>query len=64
MTRQMPTDSTDPAAVASPMGSSEAGKSRDIQYTPGMRTTASAVMLWINDRPERPQAQKYPLKQK
>ena len=57
-------DSSEPAAVASPMGKSVSGKSFEVRYTPGMRTSAIAEMLWINDISERPQAQKYPLKQK
>ena len=61
---QIITDSSEPAAVASPIGKSVSGKSFEVRYTPGMRTSAIAEMLWMNDISDRPQAQKYPLKQK
>ena len=56
--RQMRTDKSDPAAVASPMGSRVEGNSFDIRYTPGIRTSVMAVMLWIKERMDLPQAQK------
>lgn len=60
----MMTDTREPAAVASPIGKSVAGKSLEVKYTPGTRTSATAMMLCMNDSPDFPQAQKYPLKLK
>ena len=60
----MMTDSSEPAAVASPMGSSVAGKYLLVRYAPGTRTSTTAAMLCANDSSERPMAHKYPLNQK
>ena len=56
--RQMSTDSSDPAAVARPMGSSVCGNSFDMKYAPGTRTSTMAVILWIKDSSDLPIAQK------
>ncbi len=41
----MITDKSEPAAVASPIGSRVSGKRVEVRYTPGMRTSAMATML-------------------
>lgn len=61
---QMNTESTDPAAVASPIGKSVVGKRAEVTYAPGMRTRERARILCRNDNPDLPHAQKYPLKLK
>lgn len=58
------TDSSDPAAVASPIGKSVSANIFEVMYTPGMRTRAMAMMLCTNESEDLPHAQKYPLKQK
>jgi len=49
---------SEPAAFASPIGSSVCGNSRDVRYAPGMRTQTIDRKLCRNDSPDRPQAQK------
>ena len=60
----MNTESTDSAAVASPIGKSVVGKRAEVTYAPGMRTRERARILCRNDNPDLPHAQKYPLKLK
>lgn len=57
-TMQIRTCKIEPAAVASPIGSSVAGYIFDIRYAPGTRTSATPEMLWINEIIDLPQAQK------
>ena len=51
-------ENSEPAAFASPIGSSVCGNSRDVRYAPGMRTQTIDRKLCRNDSPDRPQAQK------
>lgn len=55
---QISTDSREPAAVARPIGYSVAGYICDVRYAPGTRMSTIARKLCMNDRPERPHAQK------
>lgn len=52
------TDSSDPAAVASPMGSRVTGNRADAAYAPGRRTSRMAMILCKKEIPDFPQAQK------
>ena len=54
----MITDKSEPAAVASPIGSRVSGKRVEVRYTPGMRTSAMATMLCKNESRDFSQAQK------
>lgn len=51
-------ENSEPAAFASPIGSSVCGNSRDVRYAPGMRTQTIDRKICRNDSPDRPQAQK------
>ena len=55
---QITTDIKEPPAVASPIGNNVSGNILDVRYTPGTRTRAIEVILWIKEYPDRPQAQK------
>lgn len=52
------TDKSDPAAVASPMGSRVEGNRADARYAPGRRTSKMAIPLCKKESPDFPQAQK------
>ena len=52
------TEKSEPAAVASPIGSSVLLNIIDVRYTPGTRTITIARILCKNDKPDFPQAQK------
>ena len=52
------TEISDPKAVAIPIGKRVAGKSFEARYTPGTRISSIAVILWKNDIPDLPTAQK------
>ena len=54
ITRQTITDSSEPQAVARPMGSRLSGKNFDVRYAPGTRTSTMDKMLWMNDSSLRP----------
>ena len=56
--KQTTTDSTEPQAVASPIGSSVSGNHLDIKYAPGTRTSTMDRMLCMNESSLRPYAQK------
>ena len=56
--RHTATDSSEPPAVAKPMGNSVVGKSYEVKYAPGTRTSVTARMLCKNDIPDLPMAQK------
>ena len=56
--KQTITDSTEPQAVAKPMGSSVSGNHFDMKYAPGTRTRTMDKILWMNDNSLRPYAQK------
>jgi hypothetical protein len=60
----MVTDKREPTAVANPIGNRVPGKRSEVKYTPGTRTSEMDKILCKKLSPERPQAQKYPLKQK
>ena len=50
----MTTDSSEPTAVARPMGSKLSGNSLDMKYAPGTRTSTMDRMLCRNDNSLRP----------
>ena len=60
----MITENSDPHDVAIPIGKSVCGKRSDISHANGTRTSATARILCRNESPDRPHAQKYPLKLK
>lgn len=55
---QITTDTSEPPAVANPIGNNVSGNILDVRYTPGTRTRAIEAILWIKEYPDRPQAQK------
>lgn len=61
---QMRMDTNEPVAVAKPMGNKVRGYQREARYTRGIRAVTMETTLCRNEISERPQAQKYPLKQK
>lgn len=52
------TETTDPEAVASPIGNSVVGKSFEVRKTPGIRISVIAMILCRNEMPDLPAAQK------
>ena len=61
---QMMMETTEPVAVARPIGRSVIGNIVEARYASGMRAHVIEMTLWMNEISERPYAQKYPLKQK
>lgn len=61
---QIITDRTDPAGAAIPMGYRVSAKYTDARYASGIRAQMIEIKLCINEIPDKPYAQKYPLKQK
>lgn len=57
-TIQIIADSSEPAAVANPIGYSVVGKSFEVKYTPGIRTSTIAMILCKKEISDFWQAQK------
>ena len=55
--RQITVDTAEPMGAARPMGKSEAYL-REAMYASGILAVTMEAQLWINDTPERTQAQK------
>lgn len=62
MTRHTMSEKSDPIAEESPIGKSVFEKRFDVKYAPGIRIHIMESALCKKEKPERPMAQKYPLK--
>ena len=61
---QMITETSEPVAVAIPIGRRVFGNILDVMYTPGILIRTMAVILCKKESSDLSQAQKYPLKLK
>ena len=50
----MTMETTEPVAVARPIGSSVIGNMAEARYASGMRAQVIEMMLWMNEISERP----------
>lgn len=61
---QIITDSSEPIGAAIPIGKSVSAYISDARYESGIRARMIEMVLCMNEMPDSPNAQKYPLKQK